>query len=118
MDSVFVKHFAEEWVNAWNSHDLEQIMSHYAEDFEMSSPVIQQIMGIESGTIKGKQQVREYWAKALAKIPELHFELMGYYAGVNSIVLHYKGHRGLSAEVFFFNNYGLVDRAIANYIVD
>lgn len=30
---------ADHWVQAWNSHDLAQIMSHYAEDAVLVSPV-------------------------------------------------------------------------------
>ncbi len=32
--------FAREWIESWNSHDLERILAHYTEDFEMSSPLI------------------------------------------------------------------------------
>jgi len=115
MDKEFASQFAREWIEAWNSHDLDKIMAHYAEDFEMSSPVIRQLMNIDSGTIKGKIEVRAYWEKALAKIPDLHFELVDAYSGVNSVVIQYKGHRGLSAEVFFFNSEGKVERAFAHY---
>jgi len=115
MDAEFAKTFAHEWIEAWNSHDLDKIMSHYADSFEMSSPVIKQIMKIESGKIKGKEGVRNYWEKALSLIPDLHFELTGIYPGEDSLVLHYKGHRGYSAEVFFFNAAGKVDRAFAHY---
>src|SRR6516164_4567249 len=27
--------FAEDWVSAWNSHDLDKIMAHYADDVEL-----------------------------------------------------------------------------------
>jgi len=74
MDKEFANKFAREWVEAWNCHDLDKIMTHYAEDFEMSSPVIKQIMNIESGKIKGKKEVRAYWEKALAMLPDLHFD--------------------------------------------
>ena len=33
-------HFAKEWVDSWNAHDLERVLSHYADDFEMSSSFI------------------------------------------------------------------------------
>jgi hypothetical protein len=32
--------FAHEWIEAWNSHDLERILAHYSDDFVMSSPRI------------------------------------------------------------------------------
>jgi len=35
MDKEFANKFAREWVEAWNCHDLDKIMTHYAEDFEM-----------------------------------------------------------------------------------
>jgi len=32
---------AKEWIEAWKSHGLDRVLSHYADDFEMSSPVIE-----------------------------------------------------------------------------
>lgn len=34
----FAAQFAQEWVVAWNSRDLDRILLHYADDFEMFSP--------------------------------------------------------------------------------
>jgi hypothetical protein len=36
--------------------------------------------------------------------------------GVKTITLYYQGHRGLSAEVFFFDETGKVVKAFAHYI--
>ena len=36
MHPEFAKQFAREWVEAWNDHDLDRVLAHYAEDFEMS----------------------------------------------------------------------------------
>ena len=41
----FAKKFARDRMEAWDSHDLERILSHYSEQFEMSSPVIIQMAG-------------------------------------------------------------------------
>jgi ketosteroid isomerase-like protein len=35
--------FAEHWVQSWNSHDLDEIMSHYEEDVVLVSPVAAQL---------------------------------------------------------------------------
>ena len=115
MTPEFAENFSFEWVKAWNEHDLDKIMEHYADDFEMSSPVIKVIMDIESGAIKGKKEVRAYWEKALKMNPNLHFEVIKTYMGANSVVIHYKGHRGLSAETFFFDSKGKVQSAHAHY---
>jgi ketosteroid isomerase-like protein len=43
--------FARVWVNSWNSHDLDRILSHYTEDFEMTSPFIVKLMKEPAGAI-------------------------------------------------------------------
>lgn len=111
----FAEQFAIEWVEAWNSRDLERILSHYEDDFEMSSPVIVKLVGEASGTLRGKAAIRAYWAKAIAANPNLHFELLNVLKGANSMTIYYKGHRGLSAEVFHFGASGKVAKAYAHY---
>ncbi len=108
--------FASEWVDAWNAHDLDAVLSHYREDFQMSSPFIKQVAGDASGKLVGKEQVRKYWKTALRRMPELRFEHIATMEGVNSIAIHYKGPGGrLCAEVFEFDAAGLVQRAAAHY---
>ena len=115
IDKDFAEHFAQDWIDAWNSHDLERILSHYADQFEMCSPVIIQIAGEPSGTLKGKDAVGTYWAQALTIIPDLRFELISTLIGVNSITLYYQGARGLTAEVLHFGADRKVVSAYAHY---
>lgn len=115
LDRAFADHFAAEWIAAWNSHDLDRILSHYADDFEMSSPIIAQIAGEPSGKLQGKKAVGAYWAKALQRNPELRFELTSTLVGAGSITLYYKGHRGMAAEVFIFGPDKRVSQAFAHY---
>jgi len=115
IDKEFAEHFAREWIDAWNSHDLDRVLSHYADEFEMTSPVIIQIAREPSGTLKGKDAVGAYWAKALQLIPDLRFELVTTLIGINTITLYYRGHRGMSAEVFHFGPDRKVVRAYAHY---
>ena len=37
MENGFAERFANVWIAAWNSHDLERILAHYEDEFEMSS---------------------------------------------------------------------------------
>ena len=116
MNQAFVEHFATEWVESWNAHDLDRILAHYADGFEMTSPIIVQVAGEPSGTLCGKAAVGAYWKKALQLIPDLKFELISVLAGVGSITLYYKGARGrLAAEVFHFGPDGKVAKAFAHY---
>jgi ketosteroid isomerase-like protein len=108
--------FAREWVDSWNSHDLDRILSHYADDFQMTSPFIAQLMNEPSGTIKGKENVRAYWARALERIPDLYFDLIEVLTSVESITIYYHAVFGKrAAEVLFFNENGKVSRAVAHY---
>jgi len=108
-------HFAKEWIDAWNSHDLSRILAHYCDDFSMASPRIAVIANEPTGILSGKNSVSAYWHKALALAPDLHFKLIGTFVGSNSVVIHYQGVRGPAMEVFFFNEAGLVQQAAAHY---
>lgn len=111
----FAEHFAKEWIEAWNSHDLDLILCHYTRDFVMSSPRIAVVTDEPSGILKGKEAIGAYWKKALELAPNLHFELISTFVGADSVVLYYRGARGLAAEVFFFNAEGMVVKAAAHY---
>jgi ketosteroid isomerase-like protein len=115
MEKGLAERFAKEWVAAWNSHDLDRILAHYDDDFEMSSPIITTLVGESSGRLRGKKAVGAYWAKALQSIPDLRFELLAALAGVNSVTVYYRGHRRLSAKVLQFGPSGKVSKAFAHY---
>ena len=106
--------FAEEWIAAWNSHDLDRILAHYVDDFEMSSPLIVERMNEPSGTLRGKAAVRAYWAKGLELPPPLKFELLAVHAGVNrlGLVLRSIGRR-FQLEILTLNDARRVTHAIA-----
>lgn len=108
--------FAHEWVSAWNAHDLDRVLSHYTDDFEMSSPFIV-AMGIEpSGTLKGKDKVGDYWRKAMVKYPDLHFGLIEAFSCVNTIIIYYTSIAGKKAAEFFtLNEEGKVYKAMGHY---
>lgn len=111
----FAQQFAQEWAAAWNAHDLERILSHYEDDFEMHSPVIVEVIGEPSGCLRGKAAIRAYWGKALAAFPDLRFEVLDALVGIDSVVIYYQGHRGRVAEVFEFGASGKVASAHAHY---
>lgn len=108
--------FAEEWIKAWNSHDLDTILSHYSDDIEIVTPMIKLATGGKESSLKGKFAVREYWKTALEKYPDLHFELIKSRAGVDSVALFYKSIMDKHAmEVMFFNEDGKINKMYAHY---
>jgi hypothetical protein len=111
-----VKKFANEWINSWNSHDIDGICSHYSDDFEITTPMIKVALGIDSGSLKGKGKVREYWLAALKKAPDLQFKLLDVAQSINSIAVYYKAVMNkMAIEVMFFDASGKVSKALVHY---
>jgi ketosteroid isomerase-like protein len=88
--------FAHEWIDAWNAHDLERILSHWAEDVVFTSPLARRLLGDATGTVRGKDALRAYFGKGLLASPDLRFELDTVFVGQGSIVVGYRNHRGQS----------------------
>jgi hypothetical protein len=116
MDSKCAQQFADEWYAAWNAHDLDAILEHYSDDVEMVSPLVSALAGRDDDRLVGKEALRAYFAAGLQKYPELHFEPIALFVGVDSLVLHYRGATGnLAAEVVFLDSKGKVTRYVAHY---
>jgi ketosteroid isomerase-like protein len=116
IDKEWANEFANEWIESWNARDLERILSHYTDDFEMSSPFIVERMNEPSGTLKGKDKVRAYWKIGLEQTPPLKFELLNVFVGVQSVTLLYKNQKNaLVAEVLTFNDKGKAVKGNAHY---
>jgi predicted ester cyclase len=107
---------AEDWVGAWNAHDLELILSHYEEEVELTSPVAAQILGTADGKVIGKASLRAYLRRGLEAYPELHFQLQDVLWGLNSMVIYYRNQKGTrTAEFMELGASGKVVRVVANY---
>lgn len=107
---------ATHWVEAWNAHDLDLIMTHYDEGIELTSPVAAQLLGNSDGKVKGKESLRAYFQQGLEVYPELHFQLEDVLCGLNSVVIYYKNQKGTrTAEFMEFSATGKIARVVANY---
>src|SRR5258706_165789 len=49
----FTSH-AQEWIAAWNAHDLERILDYYADDVELISPFVPRLMSQSESLLRGK----------------------------------------------------------------
>ena len=106
--------FAEEWIAAWNAHDLERILSHYSDDIVFCSPVAERLTG--AGRVEGKAALRAYWGTAFQRSADLHFTLTKIYRGADTLTLAYDNQRGHAvSETFLFGADGKVVFAAACY---
>lgn len=111
-----VRPFAEEWLSAWNSHDLDAIMSHYAAEIVLTSPVAARLLNDSSGAVTGKVALRNYFKRGLEAYPKLAFELLDVMWGLSSVILYYRNQHGTRTGEFMELDANLkVTRVVANY---
>jgi len=110
------RQFAQQWIAAWNAHDLDAILSHYTDDFEFTSPFIAKLMNTASGTLKSKRNIRPYWQRALDRFPDLHFTLVDVFTGAASLTIVYHSVQNTrAAETLFLTPDGKAHTAAAHY---
>jgi len=108
--------FAASWYAAWNSHNIDAIMAHYALGIEHSSPFIKRYNGTDDTSLRGADVVREYFAMALARNPTLRFDPRHIAVGLESVALTYTRMNGdFAAEIFFLDAAGKITRSVSHY---
>jgi ketosteroid isomerase-like protein len=111
--------FAHEWLDAWNKHDVDLIMKHYADSIVFCSPIVQKVLGDPNGIVQGIDNLRNYFSRQLNKFSTLRFQLLDVFASPQSIVLYYKINRGLlAAEVMVMDSDMKAVKVYANYDKD
>ena len=104
MDHSEARGFADAWAAAWNAHDLDRILSHFTDDVVFHSPVAARIMPGSDGVVRGIEALRAYWAEGLRLLPDLHFEVLEVYTGIDTVVINYRNQAGqLVNEVLTFD---------------
>ena len=112
----FVEDVTNRWIAAWDGRDLDIILSHYADGIELTSPIAAALLGDPSGTVRGKQALREYFSRGLARYPDLHFIAERLYVGAGSFVLQFRRPDGMTgAEFMELDGSGKIVRVVAHY---
>lgn len=108
--------FAQDWLSAFNAHDLDAILDHYAEDVEFYSPFIPLLKFNESGCIRSKPALRHYFQLGLQAYPLLHFTLHHVFVGIDSLVIYYTSVNGrLASEMFRLDESGQAQQVFCHY---
>ena len=86
----FAAHHVEKWVKGWTDHNLNAIMSSYAEELEFSSPKIRAILGEnKNNTISSKRELSTYFSAGLERFPNLKFKIIDFTVSDNKVILEY-----------------------------
>ncbi|HZB32745.1 MAG TPA: nuclear transport factor 2 family protein [Streptosporangiaceae bacterium] len=106
--------FVQHHVEVWNKHDLEEILQLYAEDVELTSPFAGQMVG--SDVVRGRDGLRAYFGTALARNPDLRFEIVDVLRCLDSVTIYMRSVGGrMVAEVLFVDGDGLISKVLAHY---
>ena len=109
--------FSRTWEAAWNRHDIEEVLIHFAEDAIFTSPVARGVRFAADGIVRGKGALRGYWLAALGKSPDLRLRVTAVYRGIDTIVIAFQNQQGIDrVEVLRFAN-GLVVEGHGTFIV-
>ena len=83
------KEIANNWMDAFNSHDLEKLLALYADTAEHFSPKLLLRKPETQGWIKGKPALREWWMDAFLRLPSLHYQATNFITQNDSIFMEY-----------------------------
>jgi 8-oxo-dGTP pyrophosphatase MutT (NUDIX family) len=80
---------ARRWLQAFCDHDLDSLLSLYAENAVHLSPKLRAARPETQGRIVGKPALRAWWADAFARLPELRYECQSLTADDQRVFMEY-----------------------------
>ncbi|MCW3124832.1 MAG: hypothetical protein JWO03_490 [Bacteroidetes bacterium] len=81
-----------QWFDAFNAHDLEKLLSLYAEDAQHYSPKLKLRQPETKGLITGKDALRSWWRDSFDRLPTLRYEPTRFIADENNVFMEYIRH--------------------------
>lgn len=110
------KDIVARWLQAASSHDVDQIVSFYAADAELESPVVIQLLNEPSGRIKGQAALHDYFSKGLAAYPHMSMHLIDAAVGIGSVTVWYANHKGTRTSAYLeIDAAGKIRRNVTHY---
>jgi predicted SnoaL-like aldol condensation-catalyzing enzyme len=80
---------AHAWFEAFNSHNLEKLISLYDQDAEHFSPKLKQRFPETNGLVIGKDALRKWWKDAFERLPSLKYKVTSLTANSDRVFMEY-----------------------------
>lgn len=80
---------AFKWFDAFNNHNLEQLLSLYDDEAEHFSPKLKIRQPETNGLVIGKQALREWWQDAFDRLPTLNYKVTSLTANGDRVFMEY-----------------------------
>lgn len=82
-------HIAQLWFDAFNSKNLEKLLSLYDDDAQHFSPKLKIRQPETKGFITGKTALHTWWQDAFERIPSLHYKVTSLTANNERVFMEY-----------------------------
>jgi limonene-1,2-epoxide hydrolase len=83
---------ARAWLVAFNAHDVDGLVSLYAERCTHTSPKIRALHPESGGALHGKPALAAWWRDANARLPNLRYECVAMTANEDRVFIEYIRH--------------------------
>jgi ketosteroid isomerase-like protein len=80
---------AHKWFDAFNNHNLDQLLSLYDDEAEHFSPKLKIKKPETKGFVKGKQALHDWWLEAFEQLPTLHYRVTSLTANADRVFMEY-----------------------------
>jgi limonene-1,2-epoxide hydrolase len=80
---------AFKWFEAFNNHNLEQLLSLYDDEAEHFSPKLKIRKPETEGLVTGKEALRTWWQDAFDRLPSLHYKVTSLTANADRVFMEY-----------------------------
>ncbi len=90
---------ARAWLDAFNRHDVDALVSLYADDATHTSPKIRALHPDTDGKLVGKRALAEWWRDANRRLPNLRYVESAITADEERAVIEYLRYAPNEAEM-------------------
>lgn len=80
---------AHAWFDAFNSHNLEKLLSLYDDDAEHFSPKLKLRHPDTKGLVTGKAALRDWWSESFDRLPTLKYKVTSLTANSDRVFMEY-----------------------------
>jgi hypothetical protein len=80
---------AQQWLEAFNSHNLETLLALYDDNAIHYSPKLKIRHPETDGLIQGKQQLKVWWQDAFSRLPSLKYNVQSLTANKERVFMEY-----------------------------
>jgi hypothetical protein len=107
------------WIDAWNAHDLDRILDHYAPDVEFEADTVIRRWQRPDGKLRGHAELREHFGRGLEIAPNLQFHVEEVFSSPGGYAVLYTRENGNRVlDCVELNDSGKARRVIACYLAE